>query len=141
MRETLSSFTVEGQQSSIVFITSVNVTTGVRCDVYEILGDPTKDVGKIYIDPNCRTPLQKVLNGDRTIEGHISGQGSLTIIKPDGEKDVYSVAEQGCGFSQEVKVGELMQWRADLDSELVVCEICYPPYQDGRYENIPENRV
>jgi hypothetical protein len=31
-----------------------------------------------------------------------------------------------------------MQWFADDDSSLTAYEICYPPYEDGRYENISE---
>ena len=41
-------------------------------------------------------------------------------------------------FSIDVKVGDTMQWKADLNSRLVVYEVCYPPYADGRYENLPE---
>ena len=33
-------------------------------------------------------------------------------------------------------IGEIMQWQADKDSPLVAYEICIPPYEDGRYENI-----
>ena len=29
-----------------------------------------------------------------------------------------------------------MQWEADKDSDLVAYEICFPPYEDGRYQNI-----
>ncbi len=31
-----------------------------------------------------------------------------------------------------------MQWQADPNSPLEAYEICYPPYQDGRYENLLE---
>ena len=140
MSEMLSSFTIEGQPLNVVFIESVDVATGVRCDVYKFQGDSKKDVGKIYIETGCHTPLQRVLNGDSTIEEFVSGRGTLTIIKPNGEKVDYNV-EQGCRFFQEVKVGEVMQWQAALDSELVVYEICTPPYHNGRFENLPETRV
>jgi len=35
-----------------------------------------------------------------------------------------------------VGVGEIMQWKADKESGLAVYEICFPPYEDGRYENL-----
>jgi hypothetical protein len=35
-----------------------------------------------------------------------------------------------------VEIGELMQWTADEKTGLMVYEICFPPYQDGRYEEI-----
>ena len=29
-----------------------------------------------------------------------------------------------------------MQWEASKNSNLVFYEVCYPPYQDGRFENL-----
>jgi len=29
-----------------------------------------------------------------------------------------------------------MQWEADKEADLVAYEICFPPYEDGRYENL-----
>ena len=115
----------------------MHVTDGVDCDIYAFFGDTSKDLGIIRISLGKKTPLQKVLKGDRTIEGYISGQGKLTITKFDATKQVH-VADNK---SKEpivvtVGVGELMQWEADNNSDLVAYEICFPPYEDGRYENI-----
>lgn len=30
-------------------------------------------------------------------------------------------------------------WEADPDSSLMAYEVCFPPYEDGRYENIDES--
>jgi hypothetical protein len=35
-----------------------------------------------------------------------------------------------------VGIGDVMQWEADKETDLVAYEICFPPYEDGRYENI-----
>ncbi len=40
----------------------------------------------------------------------------------------------------EVKIGECMQWEA-MEDGLVFYEICYPPYKEGRYENINEDSI
>ncbi|HOI97155.1 MAG TPA: hypothetical protein PLA19_01470 [Candidatus Pacearchaeota archaeon] len=36
-----------------------------------------------------------------------------------------------------VKIGETMQWQADDDSDLEVYDVCYPPYETGRFQNLP----
>lgn len=117
----------------VSFVETMDVATGVQCDVYTFTDDKTKDLGIIRIKPGAKTPLQRVLKGDKTIEGYISGKGKLTITSPAGERKIYDGKKS---FSVEVKIGELMQWEADKNSELAAYEICYPPYEDGRYENL-----
>lgn len=39
-------------------------------------------------------------------------------------------------FVIDVQIGEQMQWAAEPESDLVFAEVCFPPYEDGRYENI-----
>ena len=96
-----------------------------------------KDLGIIKIKPGYKTPLQKVLKGDRTVEGYISGKGKLTLTRANGAQEIHIVGEESKGsFSVTVEIGELMQWEADKNSDLVNYEICFPPYEDGRYENI-----
>lgn len=133
----LKTFAFEGKEEPISFVETMHVTEGVECDVYTFDKDSKKDLGVIRIAPGKKTPLQKVLKGNRTIEGSISGKGKLVIIKPDGKQDTYVTGKEP--ISVDVKIGELMQWQANKDSNLVAYEICYPPYQDGRYENIEEN--
>jgi len=132
----ISSFSFEGKDTSVSFVESMQVTKGVVCDVYTFDGDSEKDLGIIHIEPGCSTPLQKVLNGDRTIEGHISGIGELLITTEKGEVRAYKVDTDTKDFRVEVKIGEKMQWRAAENSNLEVYEVCFPPYQDGRYENL-----
>ena len=131
----LINFKFEGQGQQVVFINTIHVTSGVDCDVYSFVGDITKDLGIIKIQPGAKTPMQKVLAGDKTIEGYISGRGKLTVTKQDGTKIVYEANRKP--FEIEVEIGQLMQWRSATDSNLVVYEICFPPYEDGRFENMP----
>jgi len=133
----LVDFSFEGKKQHISFAETLYVTDGVDCDVYTFTGDTTKDLGIIKIAPSKKTPRQKVLKGDRTIEGYISGKGKLTITKSDGKQAVYIADEKSkTPIVVTVGIGETMQWEADKDSGLVAYEICFPPYEDGRYENL-----
>lgn len=133
----LKEFEFEGSSQTLEFIESVGVTDGVECDVYSFEGDDSKDLGIIRIDSGCKTPLQRVLGGERTIEGFISGKGQLFITRQDGSEEVYAVGEDPEeDLAVEVNVGDLMQWQASIDSDLIAYEVCYPPYEDGRYENL-----
>lgn len=137
----VNSFSFEGKEQAVSFAKTTHIADGVDCDVYKFNGDPTKDLGIIRIAPGSKTPLQKVLNGDRTIEGYISGRGKLTITKADGKQQVYDVnGELEKPVIITVEIGELMQWEATADAKsgLVAYEICFPPYEDGRYENITQ---
>ena len=133
----INSFTFEGKEQVVSFVKTMHVADGVDCKVYSFDRDPKKDLGIIKIAPGCKTPLQKVLNGDRTIEGYRSGKGKLTITKLNGKPEVHLVGgEQQEPSSVTVEIGELMQWEADKESFLVAYEVCFPPYQDGRFKNI-----
>ena len=133
----VTSFNFEGKEQAVSFVETTHVNDFVDCDIYTFPGDLTKDLGIIKVKPGGKTPLQKVLKGDRTVEGYISGKGKLTITKVDGKQEVHTVGEEpNRPLSITVGIGELMQWEADKDSDLVAYEICFPPYQDGRYENI-----
>jgi len=133
----LSSFEWDNQPQQINFVETVQVTTGVECDVYTFANDPTKDLGIIKIKPGHKTPLQKVLQGEKTIEGFISGKGKLLVTRGDGNTEEYEVGDESHHQpSVTVLVGETMQWQAAEDSNLEAYEICFPPYADGRFENL-----
>ena len=134
----INSFEFEGQPLKVKFVESMAVKAGVNCDVYEFEGDKSRDLGIVTVDKNCKTPLQRILQGEKTVEGYVSGVGTLTITPPMGQKKIYEVGDSQNSFSVSVNVGELMQWQASPDSSLVFYEICYPPYQDGRFENLAE---
>ena len=135
----LNTFDFESSIQPISFVETTKVATGVECDVYTFDGDNSKDLGVIRIEPGFKTPLQRVLKGNRTIEGYVSGKGRLVIAKPDGTQEKHSVDNNTQKpFVVAVAIGEKMQWQADKDSPLVAYEICFPPYEDGRYENLQE---
>ncbi len=125
------------QNESIQFQETIPVKEGVSCDVYSYENSKEKDLGIITVDSGKKTPLQKVLKGDKTLEGFMSGSGILTVKKESGEEVAYEVDKDSDVKEVEVKVGQYMQWEATGDG-LIFYEICYPPYEDGRYENIEE---
>ena len=130
-------FTHSGETLAVIFQESYTVVPGVVCDVYIHPETKKRDLGIITIEPRTQTPRQRVLGGDETIEGYVSGKGKLTITHRDGMESVFEVSPEHEGFSHPVEIGEIMQWQADENESLVVFEICFPPYQDGRFENIP----
>jgi hypothetical protein len=129
----LSDFNFEGKELPVNFVETMQVAEGVECDVYKFVGDDSKDLGIIRVEAGHRTPMQRVLKGAHTIEGYISGRGGLVITEFDGEEKIYNA---GMGLEVDVKIGEVMQWRAAPDSDLEVYEICFPPYESGRFENL-----
>lgn len=133
----LENFVFEGRPQAVSFVKTSRVADGVECDFYKFNGDTKKDLGIIRIKPGKKTPVQKVLQGERTVEGHVSGAGRLTITNSEGQQRVYQfdkASEQASPVT--VAIGEQMQWEVPADSDLVAYEICFPPYQDGRFENI-----
>lgn len=115
------------------------VLGGVTCEVYSHPDNQEIDLGFVTKQPGYKTPLQRVVGGDKTIKGWIYGKGIFTVITKDGERIVNEVGTpEATEFSEVVGVGEQMQWEAAVDSTLVIFEICSPPYQDGRFENIDE---
>ncbi len=133
----LNAFDFEKKTQPVSFVETMKITAGVECDVYTFDGDSNKDLGIIRIEPGNKTPLQRVLKGDKTIEGYISGKGRLIITKSDNTQEEYPVDNNTKKpFAVTVAIGEKMQWQANKDSSLVAYEICFPPYEDGRYENL-----
>ncbi len=123
----------EHKGEKVEFVETLDVKEGVVCDVYTFTETNEKDLGIIEIKAGFSTPLQKVLKGDRTIEELIEGDGVLTVIDVSRNKTEYHQTHNNHD-PIEVKVGELMQWTAKID--MVFSEICFPPYEDGRYENL-----
>lgn len=135
----LTSFEFEGVTQPVEFVETTNeVSPGAECDVYKFVGDDTKDLGIIRINPGCETPLQRVLKGDRTIEGYVSGSGKLVVARGNVSIETFEVTDRpGEHLSVLVRVGDTMQWKASPNSKLVAYEVCVPPYADGRFENLP----
>jgi hypothetical protein len=122
-------------KSSVEFVGTIDVKAGVICDIYKFTNDLSRDLAIVRVLPGYRTPLQRVVGGDDTIEGGMSGQGVLTITSMDGSVLVYTFRDVAMA-PVSVRHGELMQWYADTDEQLVFYEICSPPYEQGRFEDI-----
>jgi hypothetical protein len=132
----LQFFSFEGKDQPVTYVETMHVVDGVDCDVYSFIGDTSKDLGLVKIRPGSKTPLQRVVKGDRTVEGYVSGKGKLTITKTDGKQEVYVADGESPKPVVTVGIGELMQWEADEKVGLVAYEICFPPYKEGRYEDL-----
>lgn len=120
----------------VSFVETIQIKEGVVCDVYSFINDDSKDLGIVTLSKGYKTPLQRVLLGDKTIEGFMGGTGILTIQKEGEDTQNYKFPDTAQPKEIDVKVGELMQWEAGTNENLEFYEICYPPYKDGRYENL-----
>ncbi|MEK6952501.1 MAG: hypothetical protein AABX29_05800 [Nanoarchaeota archaeon] len=135
--EQLKVFEFEGSTLPVKFVETQVVKEGVTCDIYTFDDDSNKDLAIIKIKSGFRTPLQRVLQGEKTIEGYVSGKGELSVTRSDGKKEIHKAnSDFQKPLSVVVMIGDIMQWQADKDSDLVVYEVCFPPYKDGRFENI-----
>lgn len=133
----LDGFEFEGVLLPVEFVETTKVAEGVKCDVYKFIGEKKKDLGIVKIEPGCKTPLQKVLKGEKTIEGYVSGSGKLTVTRKNGEVETFDVVDKPTEYlSVLVDIGDKMQWEASPDSKLLAYEVCFPPYEDGRFENL-----
>ena len=133
----LTEFQFEEGLESVNFIETISVVDDVTCDVYSVEDDTSKDLGIIKIKLGSKTRRQRVKKGERTIEGHVSGRGKLTITrKKSGKSEIHPVDDNIIRFSIDVGIGDVMQWLADENSNLVAFEVCIPPYEEGRFEDI-----
>jgi hypothetical protein len=128
----LTTFSHAGERHIVSFIETMQVCEGVSCDVYTFPNDQSRDLAIVHVTRGRKTPLQKVLLGEVTIEGFFGGEGTLSI---DGGEHTYVFNNESPG-EVEVSIGQTMQWKATGDSDLVFYEICQPPYKDGRFEHL-----
>ncbi len=135
--EKLTSFKFDGETLQVNFIETLAVKDGVECDVYSFVDDESKDLAIVTVKAGYKTPLQRILLGEKTIEGFCKGVGVLTVTDNKGQQKQYSYETTDAGET-EVLIGQTMQWYANSDSDLVFYEVCWPPYADGRFENIEE---
>jgi hypothetical protein len=121
----------------ITFVETQTVKEGVIADLYTFDDDGTRDLAIVHVAKGYKTPLQRILKGTKTIEGYMSGNGALTVTAKDGQRKTYTFTEGSDSKPDteiEIHIGELMQWSAETD--LTFYEICEPPYEDGRFENV-----
>ena len=137
-KKKLSNFVIDGQPQPVQFKETQTVKEGVECDIYSFVDDESKDLAIVTVLGGYKTPLQRVLLGSKTQEGFVSGSGTLTVKNQDGNSKTYSFKDGDDKHGVVVEIGQIMQWEARKDSDLVLFEVCCPPYQDGRFKNLPE---
>ncbi len=130
----LDYFALGDRERPVRFIETLAIKDGVECDVYELDGDDTQDLAIVRVAKGSSTPRQRVLQGDLTIEGHVSGEGELVIARANGNKEVYPFRDDLRTRPVQVDIGDTMRWTAIGD--LVFYEICQPPYAEGRYQDL-----
>jgi hypothetical protein len=135
----LTTFTLNNQVLPVRYVETQRVKKGVECDIYVFTNDTSKDLAIVRVQGGYKTPLQKILKGTETIEGFISGQATLTVTSPNGKPQIHSFDSNADVIKEVVvAVGQTMQWAASGRAELEFYEVCEPPYEDGRFENLPE---
>ncbi len=107
-------------------------------DAYDYVGNNANDLAIVTVLPDCKTPLQKLYQGVRTIDRYISGRGTFTVKTAGGETKVFvfTGAETDKDFVYALKFGDEIQWQSASTSELVFCEFYEPRYEPGRFANI-----
>jgi mannose-6-phosphate isomerase-like protein (cupin superfamily) len=130
----ITEIVIDGVTKTVNYVESMDIKAGVVCDIYEFTEDDTKDLAVVNVSKGHKTPLQKILKGESTIEGYISGDGALSV--DNGLKKEIYIFPSNHNNSVEVKVGSIIQWSASESTDLVFYEVCTPPYEEGRFENI-----
>lgn len=121
------------QNQAVTYIETQQVKEGVEADLYTFDDDSSKDLAIVRVAAGHKTPLQRVVKGEKTIEGYLGGQGSLAVTRPDNTQVVVSYPGN-VEPETSVAANDTMQWSAITD--LTFYEICWPPYEDGRFENL-----
>lgn len=133
----LTQFTLDDNILPVRFVETTQVKNGVTCDVYSFVDDNSRDLAIVTVASGRKTPLQRILLGEKTIEGYCEGMGTLTVVDEKGKERQYTY-KTGDNGSVDVGVGQTMQWYANTESDLVFYEVCQPPFKDGRFENISD---
>lgn len=100
-----SMFTSSKGTSAVTFVESYTVKEGVVCDTYTFDNDPKRDLAVVRVAKGHATPLQRVLKGDETIEGYLSGKGVFMVAGPAGMQSYHLHDAQPTEFV--VKIGSL----------------------------------
>lgn len=91
-------------QSNVVIYTETTYPNDdTECDVYIFDNDPSRDLAIIKVKPHGQTPKQRVVSGEQTFEGYMSGFGNLCV-----NDKVYTFPSESLS-EVEVKAGDCMQ--------------------------------
>ena len=129
-----ATFSIEGKEYTITHVDTSVVKEGVACDVFRFTDRTDVDLGVVTVAPEVSTPLQRVIEGEATLEGFIDGSGTLEVVrKATGEIEEYTFPGEHTEVT--VSIGDVMQWTAGPNG-LEFYELCWPPYEDGRFEDL-----
>lgn len=127
------------EKTPVELLSTTNPYDGITCESYGFVNDSSEDVAIVRIVPGGATPRQRVLEGERTVEGYVRGIGALAVESVDGSLVEYEFT--GAPFTEPrevgIEVGQIMQWRAGSE-ELIFSELCRPPYSSGRFEDLSD---
>src|SRR5438045_183293 len=73
----------------VTFVETMHVKDGVECDVYSFVGDDAEDLAIVRVTRGFKTPLQKILQGEKTVEGYLEGKGTLTVQDEGAKSKTY----------------------------------------------------
>jgi hypothetical protein len=118
---------------AVTYVETLQVKEGVEADTYSFNDDASKDLAIVRVAAGYKTPLQRIVKGEKTSEGYLEGKGTLGITHPDGKHSVNTYPDSP-ETEVSVAVNDTMQWSADMN--LTFYEICWPPYEDGRFEDL-----
>lgn len=126
----------EFEEEPVTYVETTDVKDGVTCDVYRFTDTDEKDLGVVHIVKGSASPRQRVLTGEKTIQMFREGAGTLEVTDRNGRTVRYHYPYGTAPKAVEVNVGEVMQWFANGETDLSFYEICYPPYEEGRFEEV-----
>lgn len=130
----LNSFKLDDELLELKYESTNEVKLGVICDVYSVIGRTDLDFALVEMKSGSSTPLQLVKGGERTIEIHVSGVGQFFFQENEKAEPKLFDLEDGKPFKLTIPIGSKVRWIAETD--LTFAEVCYPPYEDGRYINL-----
>ena len=84
----LSNFEFEGQLLPTKFEETQTVKEGVECDIYSFIDDKSKDLAIVRVARGHKTPLQRIRQGNRTVEGFMSGKGCADCTDRGPDEDL-----------------------------------------------------
>lgn len=134
----IESFPLDGLVQPVKLVDINTVVRGVTCLSYAFLEDSTKDLAMVHVDTGHSTPKQRIKLGEVTIEGFMAGKGVLTVQDSETHRIRHRLSDKSSIREFSINVGDIMQWRAAANSDLEFYEICKPPYQKGRFENLSQ---
>lgn len=138
----LETFRFKGQLLPVKHVKTVAEAPGVTSDVYtfltrNMLRATNRDLAILHFEPGASLPRQRMVQGITTVEGFISGDGILHIVRANGQEETHFFRGRNSGRPiVEVHMDDIMQLRAFKRSPFESFEICYPPYTDGRFQDL-----